>query len=358
MHAKPVGSLLVLLILAAATHAQAPEPAPPRDGRRLVYELPVDTLQRTLQNEPKRDLEQLLDRMVRTVAARVGDEVSVRRTAASGFTVDVPQKLAPQVAALRRCIEAVGKLEMRIIADGDFVDGPVKFDLQREKARLEQWLKVPENKKLLLEDPSNIRRFNEDPKHGPMQFGNLAWYPRHLRPDPSHKEKWDCSWTTYPALQQATVKVYDDAEWNNGTVPGAVKKKPEKEQFLVELVALNLRERGFTGEDLDPARISSGPDQSGGPAVRYELNGALKAEYAAWSEKHIGKASAIVLNGVVRSAPTFLSRIAGAGQISGTFTQQEADDLVIVLKSGSLPVAPKFVVEEPLPANDSGRPRK
>jgi len=354
MHAIPVTRpFLVLLVLAAAAHGQAPEPAP-RDGRRLVYELPVDALQRTLQKGPNRDLEQSLDQMVRTVAARVGDEVSVRRHAASGFTVDVPPKLVPQVAALRHRIEAAGKLEMRIVADGDFVDGPVKFDMQSEKARLEAWLKNPENKKLVHEDPANIRRFNNDSKQGPIQFGKLAWYPRQLRRDPKDKEQWDHPWTTFPALQQATVKVYDDADWNGGKVPDATKKKPEQEQFLVELVALNLRERGFTGEDLEPAGISSGPDPAGALAVLYELKDGLKAEYAAWTEKYIGKASAIVLNGVVQSAPVFRSKIPGVGQISGSFTRQEVDDLVIVLKSGSLPIAPKFVVEEPLPASEFG----
>ena len=357
MHARPVRLwFLMLAILTVAPRGQEPAPEPASDGRRLVYELPMDALQRTLQNEPKRDLEQLLDQVMRAVAARVGDEVRVRREPANGFTVDVPPRLVPQVAALRRRIEAVAKLEMRIVADGDFVDGPVTFDMKAEKARLEAWLK--ENKKLVLQDPSNIRRFNDDQKLGPVQFGNLAWYPRQLRPDQTRKDKWDYSWTTFGPLKQATVKVYDDAEWNGGMVPFAVKKKPEQEQFLVELVALNLRERGFTGEDLDPSGISSSPDHTGGSAVLYELREALKADYSAWSEKHVGKASAIVLNGVVHSAPVFQSKIPGRGMISGTFTQQEVDDLVIVLKSGSLPMAPKLVVEEPLPASKFDRPRK
>ncbi len=347
-------SFLLLAILTVAARGQTQDPAPARDGRRLVYELPMDALQRTLQHETNRDLEQLLDRVVRTVTARVGDGVTVRRHEATGFTVDVPPQLVPQVSALRHRIEASGTLEMRIVADNDFVDGPVKFDMQGEKDRLQAWLENPENKKLLLEDARNIRRFNKDTQQGPIQVGNLAWYPRQLRPDPEHTDRWDHSWTKFPALQQATVKAYDDAEWNDGMVPDAAKKKPEQEQFLIELIALNLRERGFTGEDLDPASIKAGS----GLAVKYALKGDLCSDYANWSEKYIGKASAIVLNGIVQSAPMFESRIPGRGQITGSFTKPEIDDLEFVLKAGSLPVPPKFVVEEPLPASEFGQPAR
>ena len=61
---------------------------------------------------------------------------------------------------------------------------------------------------------------------------------------------------------------------------------------------------------------------------------------------NVGKSIAIVLDGVVYSYPRVISKITGGNsQISGLASQEEADDIVTVLKSGALP-APVNIVEE------------
>ena len=52
----------------------------------------------------------------------------------------------------------------------------------------------------------------------------------------------------------------------------------------------------------------------------------------------VNKQVAIMLDGVVQSAPTIQQEIAGDAQITGTFTQREANDLANVLKYGALPL--------------------
>jgi SecD/SecF fusion protein len=47
---------------------------------------------------------------------------------------------------------------------------------------------------------------------------------------------------------------------------------------------------------------------------------------------------AIILDGLVMSAPTINSEIGRQGQISGNFTQQEVDSIVSLLRAGALPV--------------------
>jgi protein-export membrane protein SecD len=60
----------------------------------------------------------------------------------------------------------------------------------------------------------------------------------------------------------------------------------------------------------------------------------------------VGKRMAIVLDGVVQSAPVIREAITGGrASISGTFTRDEARDLAISLRSGSLP-APVSVMHE------------
>ncbi|MET0849627.1 MAG: preprotein translocase subunit SecD [Candidatus Rokuibacteriota bacterium] len=64
------------------------------------------------------------------------------------------------------------------------------------------------------------------------------------------------------------------------------------------------------------------------------------------TEKNVGKALAIVLDGNVHSAPVIRERIpSGQAQISGGFTFEEASDLAIVLRTGALQ-APVQVLEE------------
>ena len=47
---------------------------------------------------------------------------------------------------------------------------------------------------------------------------------------------------------------------------------------------------------------------------------------------------AIVLDGVIQSAPTLQSRISDSGQITGLVDLDEASDIALVLRSGSLPI--------------------
>src|SRR5262249_36517313 len=57
---------------------------------------------------------------------------------------------------------------------------------------------------------------------------------------------------------------------------------------------------------------------------------------------------AIILDGMVMSAPTINSEIRTHGQISGNFTQKEVDQLVNILRAGQLPATLK-----PQPVSES-----
>lgn len=64
------------------------------------------------------------------------------------------------------------------------------------------------------------------------------------------------------------------------------------------------------------------------------------------SEANVKKRLAIVLDGVVYSAPVIQEKISGGrASITGSFTMEEARDLAIVLRAGALP-APVTVLEE------------
>jgi preprotein translocase subunit SecD len=100
----------------------------------------------------------------------------------------------------------------------------------------------------------------------------------------------------------------------------------------------------ITGRDLRSARTSL--DQNNQPAVSFTLSNDGGKRFGALTEQNIGRNLAIVLDNKVFSAPTLQSRITNDGQITGSFTTQEAQDLALVLRSGALPAELDYLEEQ------------
>lgn len=91
----------------------------------------------------------------------------------------------------------------------------------------------------------------------------------------------------------------------------------------------------ITGRDLRNARPAQG--EFGKWETTFTLNQEAAKRFGRFTESHIGKRLAIVLDNQVRSAPTIQNRIEDSGRITGANDQQEASDLALVLRAGSLP---------------------
>ncbi len=93
----------------------------------------------------------------------------------------------------------------------------------------------------------------------------------------------------------------------------------------------------LTGSALKSA--FAGVDSSGNWLVNFSLTSAGSPKFDAIATKYYQKQIAIVLDGTVESAPTINAKtFGGQGQISGSFTQTQAQNLALVLKYGALPV--------------------
>jgi preprotein translocase subunit SecD len=103
------------------------------------------------------------------------------------------------------------------------------------------------------------------------------------------------------------------------------------------------RVAGITGRDLRTARTSL--DQNNLPAVGFTLSQDGARRFGQLTEQNINRQLAIILDNRVFSAPTIQGRITDEGQITGAFTQQEAGDLALVLRSGALPASLDFLEE-------------
>ena len=88
-------------------------------------------------------------------------------------------------------------------------------------------------------------------------------------------------------------------------------------------------------------------DEHGRPRVSMTMNSEGAREWAALTKANQKKAIAIVLDGVVYSAPRVDREISGGQSvISGNFTIEDTKDLANTLKSGRMPAPAKIVQEE------------
>jgi protein-export membrane protein SecD len=108
------------------------------------------------------------------------------------------------------------------------------------------------------------------------------------------------------------------------------------------------KEAQLTGDAIADARVDVGASQErpNEPYVRLTMTRKASRDFASITGANVNRRLAIVLDGVVRSAPVIREKIPGGrSQITGAFTVEEARDLAIILRAGALP-APVLVLEE------------
>ncbi|MGB8953419.1 MAG: protein translocase subunit SecD [Candidatus Aminicenantales bacterium] len=127
-------------------------------------------------------------------------------------------------------------------------------------------------------------------------------------------------------------KVPEDME----VVKGDPKRRAEGIYLLSRVATV-------TGKDISSVRRSM--DDWNNPSVAFTLNSEGGRRFETVTAENIGKLMAIVLDGRVQSAPVIRDRIPGSGVIQGNFSVEEAEDLVLVLKSGALPASIKYLEE-------------
>jgi preprotein translocase subunit SecD len=123
---------------------------------------------------------------------------------------------------------------------------------------------------------------------------------------------------------------------NTKLVPSAV-RGGQASWYLVSRSAI------VRGTDIRDASAAQGD------LNRWETNFVLTQEAAKvferYTQANIGNRAAIVVDGVAISAPTIQSKISDTGRITGASSQEEAADLALNLRAGSLPAGVKYEEE-------------
>jgi preprotein translocase subunit SecD len=109
-----------------------------------------------------------------------------------------------------------------------------------------------------------------------------------------------------------------------------------------------------TGRDLRSSHV--GTDENGRPDVGFTLKADGAQRFGRFTEAHVNDGMAIVLDHKIITVATIQSKITDSGRIVGRFSQQQANDMSLELRSGALPASIKFNEERtvgPSLGNDS-----
>ena len=121
--------------------------------------------------------------------------------------------------------------------------------------------------------------------------------------------------------------------------------KPESNDvnnIVLYAIRGNINQKAPVDGAVESARVNY--DEMGRIVVDMQMDSKGSKEWKAMTAKNVNKSVAVTLDNVVYTAPNVVNEIPnGSTQISGNFSQEEAQDLVNVLGAGKLPASAKVV---------------
>jgi len=297
-HGWKIGLILCLLFSGIAIIATGWPPKLGIDlsgGVILVYE--VDP-------QEKRDDQNIdMDKLISAVKLRVDPggikEVTIRQYGPEQIEIVIPEVDEAEAQRIEDRVSRAGSLEFRILANRRDHDALIERALREQDTRV-------------LRDEAGSR---------------LAWWV-------PVKEGEEGSFD-YPEVATRT-RTYND------------------KQILEVLVVDD--DYDVTGGYL--ANASPGIDNTGNPSVKFSFDaigaekfGALTGSNLPDKVQDFHRKLGIILDGFLYSAPRIQTTIHKEGEITGSFTQEEVQELVNVLNAGSLPTA---LTQEPISSLKTG----
>lgn len=160
---------------------------------------------------------------------------------------------------------------------------------------------------------------------------------------------------TDPQAAVDTIKETAQLEFVNFSGLGSQARSFEGQHILTTQQALIDQQRGaetetaqvnpMTGQPFETVMTGAGLasaaaalSQTGNYYIQFELRPESSELFRNYTGTNIGQPMAIVLDGVVLSAPVIQAQLSGGGVIEGNFTETEAKQLALQLRSGALPI--------------------
>jgi len=282
----------------AAGNGDVPQEVGSQPGWELVYRKPS--------GEPFTSLEvEELGSVLRARFATDGRWAKLGVTAGAQGTllVALPEVDSEQQArALRPRLERVGQFSFEAVASRTT---PGWTLLEDERARLESWWKG--------QDEPSLEAFNALPREAGGPPASVRWRALRRAADQPTPDPRELPFVL-PCAQMEFA--YPDRDWVFGSK--------------------------------DMGQVLRTTDDIGYPAIGFELKPERRKAFGDFTAAHVDQQLAIVLDGVVISAPVIAAPLRGPSVIQGRFEEAEVDAMIAALRSGPLPVPLEFVELRPL----------
>ena len=259
-----------------------------------------------------------MNQMARAIGKRINPagvrEIAISERGSTQLQIIIPEAEAAEVARIRRIISESGALEFRILASTRY-----------------------------LQDDEIIK-----------QALTLGPNERVIR-NPSDPEAIIAEWVPVDPKEGRSIVGYRDEEGDHPGYPDVIKRPSGDETY--EVLVLFNDNCDVTGQYL--SWVGRGIDETGSPGVSFHFDANGSERFAKLTSDNLPDSSqpeqvrrclAILMNGMVHSAPTIKSAIRSSGIISFGKRQgsdgirqlnRDIDELIAVLDAGSLPTALK-----------------
>jgi SecD/SecF fusion protein len=380
-----LAALCVVWKIAASLEAQTSRPGLEKQGGTvLIYEVHDPAHDKAHWD---RESALLVEALRNRLDPSGGHGITVTSTAAGRIEIAIPRSAGhdQRVRETKELLRQQGLLEFRILANG--VDDSaaiadatslINFNSPEVQAKLreaqDKGLPPPAPHQLgnglqgeLKRYTLNLARNNKsEVTYGWVELGTQERYTLGLdnaaRKDPRRSDNWSVmdrergralqivspnSVDRRPLLQGA---LFYSRECKDRNIPEEQRRQKQYEYFVL-----------IRNPEIDPATGQETPKIDGSylanalvdttnpqPAVAFTFNSKGGELFGTLTGKNVPSGTgadesqmkrhlAIILDGLVVSAPTINSQIRERGQITGNFTRLEVDRLVTILRSGALP---------------------
>lgn len=267
-------------------------------------------------------------------------EPSIQKHGTRRIIVELPGISREEEA--KRLLQGQALLEFKLVRDADFVI-PIMNRIDEVLANSLRGLAPEDTTKSVIADTTKPQEMTDEQfaREHPF-FAVVRLIDPSRSADAVVSERDRSKLNTY--LQRPEVKnvIPNNVEFIYEADVNAIVGEGGEKFYRIYMVN---KEPELTGGVIVEAQANIDPTTSA-PVVTMQMNSEGAREWARITGSNIGKRCAIVLDGVVYSAPVIQNKIpSGNSQISGIGNLDEAKLLEIVLKAGALP-APVDVIEE------------
>jgi len=247
-------------------------------GSELLYEIPLENVPASQRSSVASDVKDVISARFDSFGLK---EISVAISGNNRLLIQLPGSDNDALERLKGQIERAGQLNIHLVSAAEYSSPTVVAEIEADMTRRKQAMMAYNSLPVDQQDPQLV----------PKELDRIVTYRK------------------------------PDENGNRG------------EAVVVE----NGPENRVSGSFIQSA--SSGFDQTSAPAVNFTFGGAGSTLFGNLTQ-NVGRSLAIVLDGVAVSVATINEPIYSRGQISGSFTRAEVDDIVTLLRAGSLPTKP------------------